>query len=353
MEIDASRNYGIDLLRIISMFGVCILHTLGKGLNIDSFEMNQTGYSLFWTLEILAYNSVDVFALISGYTAKNEKKNYEKIVKMWFQVFFYSFILSVILSLTGILPSKLETLDYIRYMFPLTCGIYWYFTSYFLLFIISPFINKIIFELDEKTCRRIFVLIFFFFVSLGFFFDSFKTEDGYSPIWLIGLYCLGLLAKRIKLLGKTDTSLLIVLGITLITITIVSKVILDSDLIVSYISPFLVSYAIIEVIVFSRIKLNGNGLLKITPFVFGVYLFHLNPVVWDNISLIKYLPYIQSNILYGCAIVIIYALSLFLIGLVIDYIRNMLFKLIKINTISKKIISGITRIADSTGEKLN
>lgn len=30
------RNYGIDLLRLISMFMVCILHTLGKGGGIRS-----------------------------------------------------------------------------------------------------------------------------------------------------------------------------------------------------------------------------------------------------------------------------------------------------------------------------
>lgn len=54
-------------------------------------------------MEIICYCAVDSFAFITGYTAKdNRKPNYSKLIGMWFQVVFYSFVLSVVLHWVGI-----------------------------------------------------------------------------------------------------------------------------------------------------------------------------------------------------------------------------------------------------------
>ena len=44
------RNYGIDSLRILSMFYVVILHTLGHGGLLESVKDGTNQFILVWTL---------------------------------------------------------------------------------------------------------------------------------------------------------------------------------------------------------------------------------------------------------------------------------------------------------------
>ena len=95
------RNYGIDLLRLLLMFMVCILHVLGYGGVLKACDEGTTNYYVFWFIEICAYCAVDAFALISGYTAKDKPVNYPKLIDMWFQAVFYSFVMALIFNAFG------------------------------------------------------------------------------------------------------------------------------------------------------------------------------------------------------------------------------------------------------------
>ena len=63
------RNYGIDLLRIVLMFMVCMLHTLGQGGILKNCGDKTVEKAVFYLLEVICYCAVDAFAVISGYTA--------------------------------------------------------------------------------------------------------------------------------------------------------------------------------------------------------------------------------------------------------------------------------------------
>lgn len=101
----SGRNHGIDLLRLALMFMVCMLHTLGQGGILNASAEGTNAYRAYWFLEILSYCAVDGFAVISGYAASNRPRKYDKIVNMWFQAFFYSFILTGVLTVIGISDS--------------------------------------------------------------------------------------------------------------------------------------------------------------------------------------------------------------------------------------------------------
>lgn len=65
------RNYGIDLLRIILTFMICVLHTQGRNNLLPEVVSGfRSPYAITWLMEILCYCAVDGYALISGYTAK-------------------------------------------------------------------------------------------------------------------------------------------------------------------------------------------------------------------------------------------------------------------------------------------
>ena len=67
----AGRNYGVDALRIFSMFLVLILHILQKGDLLSGAFNAATGTA--WALEIMAYCAVDIYALISGFVGYTDK----------------------------------------------------------------------------------------------------------------------------------------------------------------------------------------------------------------------------------------------------------------------------------------
>ena len=54
------RNYGVDFLRILSMFFVIILHCLGKGGVLDAAQPGTVQYASAWFLETFAYCTVDI-----------------------------------------------------------------------------------------------------------------------------------------------------------------------------------------------------------------------------------------------------------------------------------------------------
>ena len=46
------KNYGIEWLRILSMYMVAVLHTLGQGGILGSFKQGDLSFSIAWFLAI-------------------------------------------------------------------------------------------------------------------------------------------------------------------------------------------------------------------------------------------------------------------------------------------------------------
>ena len=229
-----SRNCGIDCLRLVLMYMVCLLYVLGQGGILVASKEGALNYYVFWFLEIFAYCAVDGFALISGYTANNKKRKYEKIVEMWFQVFFYSFFITLIFVIFGKYDWTIKNI--IKSIFPITFDQFWYMSSYFVLFFAIPILNKFIFEIDDKTAKKAFLLFLFIFSIMGVMNDSFQSNRGYSALWLMVLYCIGALAKKIKLLEQKRPIVLIIIWILCILSTWSIHVFLGIHKFTNYIS---------------------------------------------------------------------------------------------------------------------
>lgn len=199
----SERNYGIDLLRLILMYMVCVLHTLGHGGILGACVKETIPYKVFWLLEICSYCAVDGFALISGYMISNKPCKYEKIVEMWIQALFYSLVLTLLLKVIGVNFEWGRT-DILKSVLLITYDRFWYFTAYFCSFFVAPFINQFVLEISEKKAKIYFIVFLSLFGIIGFIADTFKTEEGYSAFWLIILYYIGAFAKQGKVFEKKE-----------------------------------------------------------------------------------------------------------------------------------------------------
>ena len=63
----AERNYGIDLLRLVSMYMVVILHVLAESGVLSAQSLGTQ--SVAWLLETAAYSAVNCFGMNSGYVS--------------------------------------------------------------------------------------------------------------------------------------------------------------------------------------------------------------------------------------------------------------------------------------------
>lgn len=67
IEEKTNRNFGIDLIRIISMYNVVILHVNNFGEILFGTKKFSSNYYTVWFLETISMSSVNVFGLISRY----------------------------------------------------------------------------------------------------------------------------------------------------------------------------------------------------------------------------------------------------------------------------------------------
>ena len=343
------RNYGIDLFRIVSMMMIVTLHVLGHGADIWSLDYGTARYDVLWLFEITAFCAVNCYGLISGYVGINSNYRASNLVSLWLQVAFYSVSITVIFKI--MYPDSVSKFDFISAIFPVLSNRYWYFTSYFLLFLFVPVLNYVV-EHMSKVKMGIVLFAFVFCVSVlspiyvSFFcVDSFKLSGGYSAWWLITLYMLGAYLSKHRILHNVNLKWLVLVFALSTLLTWSSKVLLPiienhlfgevryADLLVNYTSITVLVSAVSLLLVFVRLEI-GRLLKRIivflSPLCFSVYLIH------DNIYIRKAIIYGRFNFLQSMDIplmvlcIIGCVVGIYLLCSLLDLIRFWSFKILKV-----------------------
>ena len=219
MEKTYTRNISIDILKITSMIMVIILHTKTYGLKGISFEPTQAIYWIVWTLYFFSLVAVNCFVLISGYfmSARDSLFLPKKTFKLWLLAEIIS--IGIYLVMCSIPNSNVDFSfgQLILNALPIMSNQYWFFTCYFVLMVIAPFLNRFINTLEQKDfkkCLLIILSLFVFIPSINIFGDNFDSSKGYSAIWFIVLYLVASYLRRYPLPKKPYGILYIAISIT-------------------------------------------------------------------------------------------------------------------------------------------
>ena len=129
------RNYGIDLLRIISMINIINLH-INLKTGIMGLKAINLKYKTIWRLEIFSYNAVDCFGLISGIVGFNKYK-FSNLIYLWFISAFYS----ITTNAYSFIENKINLKQLFISFFPILIKFHWYVNAYFIMYLFLPFIN--------------------------------------------------------------------------------------------------------------------------------------------------------------------------------------------------------------------
>ena len=354
------RNYGVDFLRILSMFFVIILHCLGKGGVLDAAQPGTIQYASAWFLETFAYCTVNIFGLISGYVGYSDvpkKTKYSSWILMWLQVVFYGVVLTGVFEL--IMPEAVSKKDFFEMFLPVSKELYWYFTAYTALFFLMPLLNAAIRGCTEKQLKQMLIVILVVFVFYDNITRKFGMEAGYTCLWLILLYLIGAIMKKCKI-GEKIKPLSAFAGI--LALVVVSwlwrlygreikllGVGVNAKTLVAYTSPTMVFAAMLYIIGFSKISFPQwceKAIAFMAKGAFAVYLLNNQRFVWKYIMDKKFVFLSEKPAVVLIGVVLGFALCFVVIAILVDHARMFLFRVLGINKIVQKLSDGIEKCFD-------
>ena len=387
-SVKAPRNYGIDLLKMFSMFLVVILHVLGQGGILYNTEILSVNYNVAWCMELTAFCAVNCFALASGYVGINSNYKFSRIIYLWAVTVFYGIISNIIFSCCGVdLSLQMWKAAFMPFLYGNMSGFYWYFTAYAVTFLFIPFFNHLINSLNKKQATLLVAALLFVFSVVPTIKgnDYFSTTNGYSYAWISTLYIVGAYLKKFEIGKNTKTKIIAIYTAGSMLVTCLGHIMLDyisvnflskdisgevdmvsnpyaldsnylsGSMFAKYTFPTIVLNSVLLLLLFSRIDIrNTKAQEKIKEFsalTFSVYLIHTNKLVFENIlsglfeSVAKINPIIMILAVIGLAMLI------YVICIMIDMIRYELFKLIKINNLCELTVQKVLLFARKINKK--
>lgn len=339
------KNYGIDALRVLAMFMVVIVHIMNLGGVLNSTYRFTSQYESGWLLHSAAFCAVDVFALVSGYVWVNGKYRYRNIVELWLQVVFYTISITALFHVLS--PGSVSAMDWLKAAFPLMFGQYWYFSSYFAMYLFIPLLNIVLEKMEKNQlfCFIGIVLLWFSCIQTLFYSDVFGTMDGYSAIWLMILYLVGGCIRKYSTRKRRESRSYFAGYLLLVALTWLSKLIIElltravleepraGNYLISYKSPTILLAAICLFLTFERMDVPlsiKKGTQVLAPLTFGVFLIHANPLVSIYIMNNRFSSYASFPWPIEIFAVLGTAAMINLICYGMEYMRVLLFRKLKI-----------------------
>ncbi|MER2000961.1 MAG: acyltransferase family protein [Lysinibacillus sp.] len=346
------RDYAIDLLRIISMLMVPVVHIIGQGGILGAAVPFSIQYESAWMLMSFVLVAVNCFILITGYVYYGKETKYYRLATLWIEVLFYSII--ILLLFYFMFPTELGFEDIWKNIIPTfyTKGQfsrYWFFTAYVGMFLISPFVNIALKQFDKKQDLAAFLSLFIIFSLLPTILNqdmAFNLNQGYSVLWFVVLYYTGGLIHKYNIFKKLKSNKWLLIYILCSLISCLIRYILESLGLIEtgfglysfncYLSPLYFIGGIALFCVFKNIKITKSfsiSMIKFfAPVCFGVYLIHDNMLV-DRYLLSKKFEFLANmdpiSMIIG---IILIGVGIFVACSLIDWIRELLFRKLKVKS---------------------
>lgn len=335
------RNYGIDALRLVSMYMVVVLHILGCGGILQNESAGTGVHIASWIMEHAALVSVNCFALISGYVGLYNKHKLSGLIMQWIQVFTYS--AGIMLLLFLLIPEWVSGEEMLHALLPVGYGEYWYFTAYCGSFLFMPLMNAAV----QNQNRPQFILsgagVLFLFVLYPTLIDNnpFQFNKGYSTIWLIILYYIGAgIRKHIVIPKKAvPVCLLVYVGSVLLHwlqnevqgLKAVSSLHYDNILNVSASIALFLAFTVLQPKGITKKLIQSSASLA-----FAVYLIHTHPLIFVKMLAERFRSFAGYPVPAMIGAVLGFAALIFMICILIEWCRAKSVQFLQLKQIVEK-----------------
>ena len=327
-------------------------HTVSWGGLIEGALVPGTAnWYLGNALFALCLPAVNCYILISGYFLCACKFRLAKLVSIWLQAGFYCAGVYLIIGLFQVGGTQFSLVELIKCMLVVTMDKYWFVTDYILLYCLFPVLNYIICGMNEKQhmlCICVLLSLFSIIPNIVYVVDFSGINGGYSLTWFCVLYMIAAYFRLyIPKQGKWKKWMFpayVVLSLTIcaerftayyVTPLFFGRVVLTS-LFYSYNSIVAVPCALALFQTFRGLEIRHSAASSvinlIAPLTFAIYLIHeqdhLRPILWGWLE-----PAELAQSLWMVPYCLLCVMGIFVIGCVIEWIRQQLFRLCGVNRV--------------------
>ena len=343
------KSSNIEILRVVAMLMIVIHHYCVHGV-FNFWHTNSDLLSYLNSVVVGIFSmggklGVDIFVLITGYFMITSNFKLTKALKIYFTMLTYSLLFLGIAYIygehrvpSGILNSSL---------FPFGGNAYWFITTYLMLYIFTPFLNRFILTSKKSMLNSLMIIITCVWVLIPTF-----TPANYglsSLTWFIYLYFIGASIRLKTYAGlfsnkKFFKKMAIISFVVMVCYAFIRSTGHEVNLwrvikIAQMHSLFVVSIAIWMFNSFKDLAIPYNKFYNyIAASMFGVYLIHDNnivrPFIWQHI----FHPANVMNEPYMIFYLLGAAVAVFIFAIVIDKLVMFVF-----NKPMNKIIEFIDR----------
>lgn len=359
---EKGRNLGLDALRIASMLAVVGQHLILHGGLQEALSGSLAGSLSASFLYIACLFAVDGFVLITGYCQAHKPFRLRGLFRLWVQASVYNVLCTAAVNLRVLYPD-MQYADMLQAVFPILTDAYWFFTTYFALMLLSPFLNRAFGSLSRGKALALLlalVLLFSVFTDLASLTgrDPFRLSGGCRLDWFVVLYLTGAYfgrygAPRFGLAlagGAMGMNALLTLVLTVWPLRIPGMTITPAQFRGN--NSLLVYLSAVGLLWwFARLPIRaespaGRCIRFFAPLCFAVYLIHDN--LWVRLFYIQALsplPALAGGPWYGwLGMFFAEGAGIFLFGCLVEWVRRQLFRLLRIDPLCDRIADRIAAL---------
>lgn len=325
------RQSNFELLRIVCMVMIVTLHTLMHGGAIRDIDIKSVNFILTHLLESISIIAVNCYVLITGYFGINSSFKINKMVNLYLQVLFYSVTISVIFWITNL--QRINISSIINTIFPITTQVWWFMSIFLILYILTPYLNKLLSNLDFTEYTNLLVILIIVFVlwpSLIIKFKPLDTTGGFSLYNFIVLYIVGAYINKFYKCKKFNKKKLVILytfsTITLWLLNVIISQFKGYNYNIYNYNFILVFISCVSVfLIFKEIEIQSKVINKFSTLTLGIYLIHDHPYVRSYIyNALDYKEYFDGINFFMYTIYIV--ILIYTVSSIIEYFRQCIFK---------------------------
>lgn len=369
-----ARNANYDLMKILSMFFIVLYHVIVHG-NVLANIHNYTLYLITEIVLLICLVHVNSFVLVTGYFQCTNQFKASKVWQLINSTMFYKIMIVLVAVL--LFHNTLGPVPLLNQLSPILTDEYWFVKMYIILYCLSPFLNIMIKNINQRQHKQLLWCLFVFFSIIPYITGGQGfPNDGYTLYQFLFLYLLGAYFRKYPFLqsniGKCFTKSKVQLILFFICIgCVIANYCFNTTLDVymntnritnhlfqnmlgmkmAYSNPFVIVQSLAYFLLFATFSFKSSWISKISACTLGVYLLH------DH-TLMRYSLYVKL----GVGTAPIYSLSfffymlavsvlIFVVGIIIEYFRQCLFKFVYNRKISIKIRKRYYRWVHSLSEE--
>ena len=273
---ETRRKSNIELFRILLILMVIVLHYFNAEMGgvLGHVIPGSINYYFTHFIESLCIVAVNGFVLITGYFSySKEKVKVSKTVNLFLVMVFWGLLLSL-LTVLVLRPEDIKNKQTIINIIEAATN-QWFVIIYCILYLLIPFLNKIINSINQNSYRVLLIIgLMFFYIWPSFYTTITVSDGGYGIINFVYLYLIGAYIKKYH---DDDKRVLVPLVVYICCALITTLVSLKVGRAWGYnfIFNLIGSVALFEV--FRSINIKQNKVInKLATYTFAVYLIDVN-----------------------------------------------------------------------------